>query len=49
MSEHLLLAGYFIVTPLAIITTGVLFDAIRAVRREQRAASQGRHPSRKRG
>jgi hypothetical protein len=49
MTEHLLLAGYFIVTPLLIIITGVLFDAIRAVRREQRAASQGRHPSRKRG
>lgn len=49
MSEHLLLAGYFILTPMLIITAGVLFDAVRAVRREQREASQGRHPSRKRG
>lgn len=48
-TEHLLIQIAIIATPLAIVVAGIMYDAVRVTRREQRAASQGRHPSRKRG
>jgi hypothetical protein len=49
MKEDLLIQVAIIATPLTMIIGGMIYDAVRVMRREQRAASQGRHPSRKRG